>query len=332
MTLPLVVAQEVILSTASPEAVDRLRTGTELVVTRAAAWSNRSIGDARGVLVTGKTAVGVRELASAPRLGVVSVRAVGYDCVDVPACTERGVVVCNTPGVLDAAVAEMTVLLMLTVARRLPDNLAAARWQWSSGGLLPPLGVDLHGKTLGVVGFGRIGSRVAQIAVNGFGMRALRELRLDRPSTRSSESAESVPRERLFAEADFVTVHLPLTDTTRGYVGRAELALMKPTAFLVNTARGGVVDEPALVDALAAGTIAGAALDVTAVEPYPADGRLWELPNVVVTPHIGSGTIETRRAMSDLAIDNLLSCLNGVPPAAVLNHPRPSTANPRNPR
>ncbi|HEX5469195.1 MAG TPA: D-glycerate dehydrogenase, partial [Gaiellaceae bacterium] len=233
-------------------------------------------------------------------LRVVANFGVGYDSVDLEAATRRGIVVTNTPDVLTEATAELTIALVLALLRRVAegDRLVRRGGEW---GLAPTfmLGEGLAGKTLGVVGLGRIGLEVARLA-EAFGMRVVH--------TRGSGPYEELPLARLLAEADVVTLHAPLTPETEGLIGRNELALMRSDAVLVNVARGPIVDEEALVEALRAGTIAGAALDVYAHEPAVHPG-LVELENVVLTPHLGSATLAAREAMGMLCADALEAVL-----------------------
>jgi glyoxylate reductase len=238
------------------------------------------------------------ELGAFPALRLVANYGVGYDRVDVEACRRRGVAVTNTPGVLDAAVADLTLGLILAARRRLVEGDALVRrgaWEttWSSG---PFLGREVTGATLGIVGYGRIGRAVARRA-EGFDMRVL----YTRPA----------PLDALLAQADIVTLHVPLRADTRGLISRGRLALLRDGATLVNTARGAVVDEDALVEELESGRI-NAALDVFVHEPH-VPGRLRTLPNVVLTPHIASATVETRAAMTRVVVDNVLAFVRGEP-------------------
>ncbi len=239
-------------------------------------------------------------LDACPQLKVVANYAVGTDNVDLAAARERGVVVGNTPGVLTDATADLAFALMLAAARRLPQTAQAVHdgeWgPWEPAGFL---GHDVAGATIGIVGAGRIGQAVARRAA-GFGMEVL-----------MTTSRGGTPFVELLARSDFVTLHVPLTAQTRHLVDTAALARMKRTAVLVNTARGPVVDTDALVAALHAGTIAGAALDVTDPEPLLPDHPLLAAPNVLVVPHMGSATPRTRAAMTDLAVDNVLAGLAG---------------------
>jgi len=258
-------------------------------------------------------------LDAAPSVRIVSQMAVGYDNIDVAAATARGVLVTNTPGVLTETTADLAFALMLAVSRRLPEGEAAVRgggWGvWSPTFLL---GRDVFGKTLGIVGLGAIGAAVARRA-RGFDMRVVYFSRQRKPGLEASLGLEWRRLPDLLRESDYVSVHSALTEETRGLIGAAELAMMKPEAFLINTARGGLVDQGALVEALKARRIAGAALDVFAVEPLPPDDPLLALDNVVAVPHVGSATWETRAKMTDLAVDNLLAFFRGERPPCCVN-------------
>lgn len=251
-------------------------------------------------------------LAACPRLRVVSSCSVGLDHVDLAAATARGIPVGHTPGVLTETTADLAFALLLAAARRVVEAdrfVRAGRWTperaWEPELLL---GRDVHGATLGIVGLGAIGRAVARRAA-GFGMRVLGWTR----SGRSVTGVEAVALPALLATADFVSLHVALTPETRGLLGREALARMKPGAYLVNTTRGGVVDEAALVDALRAGRLAGAALDVFATEPLPPDSPLLGLESVVLSPHIGSASHATRRRMAELCVENLRAGLAGRP-------------------
>jgi glyoxylate reductase len=249
-------------------------------------------------LVTDPVDAGV--LAAAPRLKAIANMAVGTDNVDLEAAAERGIPVGNTPDVLTDATADLAFALLLAVARRLPEGEAMVReGRWRTWEPAADLGADLAGATLGIVGRGRIGDAVARRAA-GFGMEVVH-------SSRSS----GVPLDALLERADFVSLHCPLTPETRHLIGTAALERMKPTAFLINTARGPVVDQVALRLALLDGSIAGAALDVTDPEPLPADDPLLEAPNLLVVPHVGSATVRTRARMAEMAVENLLAALAG---------------------
>jgi len=255
-----------------------------------AAW-----GD--GLLTLLTDAVTGEMLQGAPRLRAISNYAVGVDNIDVEAATARGIPVGHTPDVLTETTADLALALMLGAARRLVEGDALVRrGEWVTWDPELLLGRDLHGATVGIVGMGRIGSAVARRLV-GFGPRVL--------------SARDLPLEELLGESDFVTLHCPLTPETRGMMGTEAFARMKPTAYLVNTARGPIVDTEALVGALERGEIAGAALDVTDPEPLPRDHPLLRAPNLTVLPHLGSATVATRARMTDMAVDNLLAGLAG---------------------
>ncbi len=247
------------------------------------------------------------------RLRVVSNFGVGYDNVNVALATKCGVRVCNTPGILSDAVAELVMLLVLALARRLDDASTFVRGgQWGTASF--PLAHDISGKTLGLIGFGRIGRAVADRAL-AFNMRVM----VSDVRDIADGPWEQVPLETLLAEADFVSVHVNLSETTRGLIGEEVLARMKRSAYLVNTSRGPVVDTAALRQALASGEIAGAALDVTDPEPPAPDDPLLAMPQVIVTPHVGTGTVETREKMGDMAATNLIESLAGRRPPAVVN-------------
>ncbi|ARP89668.1 D-glycerate dehydrogenase [Bordetella genomosp. 9] len=270
-----------------------------------------------GMVCTVKTRVDGALLDALPALKVVSNFAVGFDNVDMDAANARKVLVCNTPGVLDGAVADLTIGLMLCVARNLVAGDAFVRsGAWTKGPF--PLATDIRGKTLGLLGMGRIGRVVARTA-RAFDMDVIYHNRKPDAQAESEGLARYVERDALFAQADVVSVHIPLTAETRHSVGAREFGLMKKTAILLNTARGAVVDEAALIDALKNGTIAGAGLDVMTQEPLPVSSPLIGMPNVVLQAHIGSATVETRRAMIDLAVHNLVDALGGKQPKAMVN-------------
>ena len=258
------------------------------------------VGRADGLLSLVTDPVDADLLAACPELKAIANMAVGTDNVDLDAAAERGIPVGNTPDVLTDATADLAFALLLALARRIPEGAAMVRdgtwrtWEPAAG-----LGADLAGATLGIVGRGRIGDAVARRAA-GFGMEVLH-------SSRSS----GVPLEELLERSDFVSLHCPLTPETRHLIGTEALGRMRETAMLVNTARGGVVDQVALRLALLGGSIAGAALDVTDPEPLPADDPLLEAPNLLVVPHVGSATVRTRARMAEMAVENLLAALAG---------------------
>jgi len=255
----------------------------------------------------------------APTLRIVANYGVGFDHIDVEGASERGILVTNTPGVLTDTTADLAFALLLAVARRVVEGDRMTR----SGGFqfwapFHFLGTEVSGKTLGIVGFGRIGKAMARRA-QGFSMRVLYTSR--RPLEAAEEERLGVrfaPLEKLLQEADFVSLHVPLTPETRYMIGAKEFSLMKPGAFLINTARGPVVDEKALLEALRNGLIAGAGLDVYENEPHLTPG-LADLPNVVLLPHVGSATTETRTRMAEMAVKNLLAGLEGRRPPNCLN-------------
>ena len=247
-----------------------------------------------------------------PQLKVVSNYAVGFDNVDVAACTRRGVPIGNTPGVLTDTTADLAFALMMAAARRLPEGDRYVRaGKWRTWGPMLLLGPDVHGATLGILGFGRIGQAVAKRAA-GFGMTLLyHDVHRVPEEVERTYAATYVPLEELFARSDFISVHVNLTPETRGLIGSAALRAMKPTAVLVNTARGPVVDPRALYEALRDGEIGAAALDVTDPEPIPVDDPLLTLDNCLVVPHIASASRATRGKMASMAAANLLAGLRG---------------------
>jgi gluconate 2-dehydrogenase len=258
-------------------------------------------------------------LAQCPDLKVISNIAVGLNNIDVPACTKRGIKVTNTPGVLDDTTADLTWSLLMAAARRIAEGDAyVRRGDWKIAfGVQYFLGQDIHHATLGMIGMGRIGRAIARRAL-GFDMRVLYHNRTRLPEADEKRlNAGWIERDRLLAEADFVVVMAPYSPATHHMIGAAEIAKMKPTAILVNSARGGVVDDAALVAALKDGRIAGAGLDVFEGEPNVNPGFL-ALPNVVMTPHIGSASRATRLIMCDTAAANMTAVLEGrIPPNAV---------------
>ena len=257
-------------------------------------------------------------LDAAPTLRVVANLAVGYDNVDVEAATERGVVVTNTPDVLSEATADLTWALILAACRRLGEGdrlVRSGEWEgWSPTQLL---GSSVHASTIGIIGMGKIGRAVARRA-RGFGMTVLYHNRRPDPVAESVLTAEFVGLDRLLHDADIVTIHTPLTVATRHLIDSRALSRMRSSAVLVNTARGPIVDEAALVDALRAGAIAAAGLDVFEREPALASG-LAELPNVTLAPHIGSATVDARSAMVRLCSENIIAVLAGDRPLTAVN-------------
>jgi glyoxylate reductase len=258
-------------------------------------------------------------LAAAPKLRIVCTVSVGYDHIDVTACTRRNVLVTNTPGVLDETTADLAWALLMAIARRVVEGDAWMRTgTWAGWELNQLLGGDIYGKTLGVIGFGRIGRRVARRA-QGFNMRVLYQNRTRAPIEVESElHAEFGDLDRALRESDFLTLHVPLNAATHHLISTEAFAKMKPTAYLINTARGPVVDEAALVRALEEKKIAGAALDVYENEPkvHPA---LLSRRDVILAPHIGSATIDTRTKMAAMAAENAAAFFAGRRPPNALN-------------
>src|SRR4029078_4623761 len=247
-----------------------------------------------------------------PQLKVVSNFAVGFDNIDVAACTKRGIPVGNTPGVLTETTADLAWALLMAAARRLVEGDAYVRaGNWKTWGPMLLMGPDVHGATLGIIGFGRIGQAVARRA-RGFGMRILyHDPRRVSPQVEAEHGDEYRTLEGILPESDFVTLHVDLRPETRGLINAERLRWMKPTAVLVNTSRGPVVDSMALVDALRDGTIAGAALDVTDPEPLPVDHPLVGMDNCLVVPHIASASRATRGKMYEMASAYLLAGIRG---------------------
>lgn len=265
-------------------------------------------------------------LAQAPQLKVISSISVGVDNYDLPALAKRDIVLCHTPGVLTETTADTIFSLIMASSRRLVELASLVRegrWQRNIGEEL--FGWDVHGKTLGILGFGRIGQALARRAALGFGMPVLyhnlRAVDLAAELPELLGKAEHTPFDELLQRADIVAVVLPLSSETRGLMGAREFGLMKPGAIFVNGARGAIVQEPALLQALDSGRLRAAGLDVFATEPLPLDSPLRTHPRVTALPHIGSATIETRQAMAVLATDNLLQALAGQRPSAVYANP-----------
>ncbi|MEM1581662.1 MAG: D-glycerate dehydrogenase [Candidatus Bathyarchaeia archaeon] len=256
-----------------------------------------------------------------PNLKIIARYGVGYDNVDVNACTRRGIYVTHTPGILSHAVAELTLGLMLCLSRMLieADRYVRTKWAKIEETRVQKLrmGVDLRGKTLGIIGLGRIGYEVA-IRAKAFGMKIIYYDVERKIEAENFLEAQYVDLETLMKKSDFVSVHVPLTSQTKGLIGEKELRLMKPTAYIINTSRGPVINEEALCKALKEKWIAGAGLDVFAKEPLPFDSPLISMDNVVLAPHIGTYTAETRKAMALMCIENVRAALMGeIPPNLV---------------
>ena len=278
----------------------------------------RRVKDKEGLICLLTEKVDDELLQAAPKLRIAANVAVGYDNIDVPACTKRGVVATNTPGVLDETTADFAWTLMMAVARRLGEGDVLARsGNWKGWDLDQLVGTDVWGKTLGIVGFGRIGRAMARRA-GGFQMRVIYTDAVRAPGDAEKElRAEYRDMNELLAEADFISVHTPLLPETHGLFNAAKFQRMKRTAFFINTSRGPVVDEAALVAALEDGKIAGAALDVYEKEPVIHPGL--RRSNVVLAPHIASASLETRTKMACMAAENVIALLQGRRPANVLN-------------
>jgi glyoxylate/hydroxypyruvate/2-ketogluconate reductase len=254
------------------------------------------------------------------KLKALSTISVGFDNFDVADLTQRGIVLTHTPDVLTESTADVVFSLILATARRVVDLaewVKAGKWQGSAGPA--QFGVEVQGKTLGIVGLGRIGGAVARRAALGFNMPVLYTNRSPNPHAEEAYGARRVELAELLATADFVCLQVPLTAQTRHLIGANELRAMKKTAILINASRGATVDEPALIDALRDGTIHAAGLDVFATEPLPADSPLLSMPNVVALPHIGSATQETRHAMALNAAENLVAALDGTLTRNIVN-------------
>jgi gluconate 2-dehydrogenase len=277
------------------------------------------LADKEGALTTLSERVDAALLAQCPTLKAVCNIAVGFNNIDLKACTERGVMATNTPGVLDASTADFTWALILATARRVTESEAWLRaGQWSGWKLKQFLGTDVHHATLGILGMGRIGQAVARRA-RGFDMTVLyhNTRRLSAEVEKSCHAAY-VSMDELLARADILTLHMPYSSATHHIIGAAQLAKMKNTAILINAARGGVVDDQALIEALQQGRIGGAGLDVFENEPK-LDGRFLGFTNVVLTPHIASSSETTRRNMAMLAAENLVAALTTGKPPNLLN-------------
>ena len=276
----------------------------------------KEVADVDAVLGTDRWTAELMDKAT--RLRIIALTAVGFDGVDVAAATERGIIVTNTAGSLTDTVADLVFALMLGVARRVCES---ERWlragQWKTLGVTP-MGWDVHHATLGILGLGRIGAAVADRA-RGLQMKVLYYDTVRREDLEQQYGYQFVDLDTLLKESDFITLHTALSPETKGLIGESALAKMKPTAFLINTSRGPVVDEAALIKALQEKRIAGAGLDVFEKEPIDLENPLLKMENVVTLPHVGSATEATRQAMVDLAADNILAVLQGKPPLTPVN-------------
>ena len=307
-----------------PEHLERLKeAGHEVLLSKEAGYDSLAsiltTADALICLLTDP--IGSELLDQAPRLQIVANVAVGYENIDIAAAEGKGIVVTNTPDVLTESTADHTFALLLSAARRIAEaDVAVRTGEFPSWGVQQPLtGIDVHGKTLGIVGMGRIGAAVARRGHHGFGMPVIYHSRTPKPDLESELDAVRVSFEQLLEQSDFVCVHVPLTPDTRHMFDADAFARMKATAVLVNASRGAVVDEAALVDALRVRAIAGVGLDVFEQEPSVHPNLLELREHVVLTPHLGSATKETRVAMANIAVDNVLAVLAGEPPITPVN-------------
>ena len=308
-----------------PEVVERLRSHFEVddnpgdVILSRPELIARLQGKA-GAFTTGSERIDAELLAACPQLRVVANMAVGYNNFDIAACTAAGVLATNTPDVLTETTADFGFALMMAAARRMAESEHfLRRGQWTKWAYDMFTGSDIHGATLGILGMGRIGQGIARRGALGFGMRVIYHNRSRLSAEQEAPiAARYVDKATLLREADHLILVLPYSAASHHAIGAAELALMKPTATLTNVARGGIVDDAALAAALRKGQIAAAALDVFEGEPQ-VHPDLLTLPNVVLTPHIASATVATRRAMADLAADNLIAALTGGAPPTPIN-------------
>jgi glyoxylate reductase len=321
MTKPKVYVSRII----ADEGLDLLRDVCELHV-----WQQKELmprneqlklfADCSGLLTTTDIKVDARLLEACPAVYAISNQAVGYDNIDVAACTAAGVPVGNTPDVLTETTADLAFALILASARRLAEMVEWVKQdRWTpERGMLENLGTDVHHATLGIIGLGRIGREVARRA-GGFNMAILYHNHNRNRQAEQAFGARYVDKETLLRQSDFVSLHLPLSAETHHYIGPNELKLMKPSAILINSARGQIVDQTALLDALQNGRIAGAGLDVTDPEPTRGDHPLLAQPRVTVLPHIGSATRNTRAKMAERAAQNLINALAGRPMISCVN-------------
>jgi len=258
-------------------------------------------------------------LNEAKKLKVIGNLAVGYNNIDVKAANEKGIIVTNTPGVLTETTADLTFALMMATARRVTEASDFLRnGEWGAWSPMQMTGQDVYGSTLGIIGLGRIGEALVKRA-KGFDMRVLYYNRTRKPEKEAELGIEYADFQSLLEQSDFVSLLIPYKPEVHHLIGKKELALMKKEAILINTARGGLVDESALYDALANGLIWGAGLDVFEEEPVPVNHPLLTLPNLVTLPHIGSATVKTRMKMASLAADNILNVLQGKEPITPVN-------------
>ncbi|HKV85400.1 MAG TPA: D-glycerate dehydrogenase [Ktedonobacterales bacterium] len=292
----------------------------------------RETRDADGLLSLLTDPVDGALMDACPRLRVVSNFAVGFDNLDVPAATERGIVMGNTPGVLTETTADFAFALLMAAARRIVEGVEYVRAdRWKTWGPMLLMGHDVHGATLGLIGLGRIGAEMARRAA-GFSMRVLYYDVFRREDLEQGLGIQYAPLDDVLAQADFVSVHTPLTPETRHLLNAERFARMKRNAIIINTSRGPVVDTEALTEALRAGVIGGAALDVTEPEPLPTDHPLVHMPNCIIVPHIASASNVTRGQMAEIAARNLIAGLKGEPMPAGLNPEANGTGRSGQPR
>ena len=307
-----------------PDSMEMLRAGSELTMNSEDRYLEKSeiieaIRDVDGLLCLLTDTIDAEILDANPNLKVVANYAVGFNNVDVAAATARKIPVTNTPGVLTETTADMAFALLMAAGRRVGEGDRYVRTRaWAGWGPLQFLGADITGATLGLIGLGRIGAAMVPRA-KGFDMNVIywNRTRLS-PDEEKTLGVTYAPMDEVLAQSDFVSVHVALNDQTRHLISADELSKMKPTAYIINTARGPVIDEKAMVVALQNGTIAGAGLDVYENEPLLEPG-LYELENVVVAPHLGSGTIGTRTKMGNMAVENCLAACNGQRPPNLVN-------------
>jgi len=309
-----------------PEAMEKIRTVTDTEV-----WPDvfppsyevllEKTRQADGLLCMLSDRVDSKLIEQCPNLKVISTMAVGYDNIDIAAATDRGIRVGNTPGVLTETTADLIFSLLLAAARRIVESDNYVRkGNWKTWGPMILLGQDIHHATIGIIGMGRIGTEVARRA-RGFNMKILYYSRTRKSPEKEAELGlefvDQMPE--LLSRSDFISLNVPLTPETKGLIGAQEFAMMKSTAVFVNASRGAVVDQRSLYDALSNGTIFSAGIDVMVVEPIPMDDPLLNLPNLVIAPHIGSASFNTRKQMSFMAADNLLAGLRGENPPFCVN-------------
>jgi glyoxylate reductase len=308
-----------------PEALDKIKAAARIEV-----WPDQlpppyevlveKTRRASGLLCMLSDRIDANLINASPDLKIISTMAVGYDNIDIAAANARGIFVGNTPGVLTETTADLTFALLMAAARRVVESDRYVRdGNWKTWGPMTLLGQDIFHATIGIIGMGRIGTEVAKRA-RGFNIHILYYSRTRKsPEEEKMLGLEYVDRmPDLLARSDFISLHVPLTPETRGLIGAKEFAMMKSTAVFVNAARGAVVDQRALYEALRKGTIFAAGIDVTEVEPIPLNDPLLTLPNLVIAPHIGSASYNTRKTMAIMAADNLLAGLQGrIPPNCV---------------